>query len=109
MTRYLGEFEYAVLLALLRCGEPAAGVDIHDEILGTTGRDTSIPAVYVTLSRMAEKGYVRVARGKPTDERGGRNKKRYQLTAAGTRALMRSRDLFARLWEGVELSPQRGD
>ena len=52
---HLGEFEQVVLLALARLREPAYGAEIHREILLRTGRDVSIPAVYVTLKRMVGK------------------------------------------------------
>ncbi len=55
---HLGEFEYVVMLAVARLKSDAYGVGIHSEIQRTTGRDVSIPAVYVTLTRLEEKGYL---------------------------------------------------
>ena len=55
---YLGEFEHVVLLALARLPGWAYGGSVHEEILEATGRDVSIPAVYVTLKRMEKKGFV---------------------------------------------------
>jgi DNA-binding PadR family transcriptional regulator len=80
---------------------------IHDEILVTTGRVVSIPAVYVTLGRLEEKGYVSSRTGEPTAQRGGRAKKFFRLEPAGEEALQRSRDLADRLWEGITFSASR--
>lgn len=96
---YLGEFEMVVLLALARFDEEAYGGAIHQEILDATGRDVSIPAVYVTLKRMERKGYVasRVGPGGGSD---GRETRNYRLLDQGVEALDRSRSLLENLWTG---------
>lgn len=97
---YLGEFEQVVMLALVRLGDGAYGGTIHEEILTTTGRDVSIPAVYVTLKRLEKKGLVR---SKVQMQGGsGRATRNYYLRAEGERALARSREMLDRLWTGVE-------
>ena len=98
---YLGEFEFVVLLALARLGDGAYGASIHQEILEATGRDVSIPAVYVTLKRMERKGLVASALGS-SDRAGGRPTRNYELTPAGKEAMARSRALFERLWDAGE-------
>lgn len=97
---YLGEFEMVVLLALTRLEGEAYGGAIHQEILETTGRDVSIPAVYVTLKRMEKKGLVasRVGPGGGAGERDTRN---YRVLDEGRDALARSRELLERLWSGT--------
>lgn len=95
---YLGEFEQVVLLALARLGDGAYGATIHEEILDATGRDVSIPAVYVTLKRLEAKGLVRsrVEAG----EGGGRATRNYSLEPEGEGALQRSREMLESLWRG---------
>jgi DNA-binding PadR family transcriptional regulator len=100
---YLGEFELVVLLALARLDEAAYGMSIYDEILDTTGRDVSIQAVYVTLSRLEKKGYVTSQVGDATDDRGGRPRKYYSLEPVGITALNNSRAMYDSLWAGVRL------
>jgi len=97
---FLGEFEHVVLLALARRREPAYGAEIHREILERTGRDVSIPAVYVTLKRMERKGLVASKVATPPD--GGRATRNYRLRPAGREALQHSRALLERLWDGLE-------
>jgi PadR family transcriptional regulator len=102
---YLAEFEQIVLLALARLGIHGYGMAIHDEIQATTGRDVSIPSVYVTLARLEGKGFVSSKTGEPTAQRGGRAKKYFSIEPAGQEALTRSRTMLDRLWDGVQLSP----
>lgn len=107
-TEYLGEFEHLVLLAAVRLGDDAYGVAIAEEIEAETGRDVSVGSVYVTLKRLARKGYVSYEKGDPTPERGGRAKKFVRVDPAGIAALARSREVLDRLWSGVELpEPER--
>lgn len=96
---YLGEFEQVVLLALARLGDGAYGATIHQEILETTGRDASIPAVYVTLKRMEKKGLV--SAHVVADPDGGRATRNYVLLGEGREALARSREMLDRLWRGA--------
>jgi len=100
---FLGEFEQIVLLAMARTGDEAYAVSIHDEILQTTGRSVSIPAVYVTLSRLEKKGLVSSWMGEPSPRRGGRAKRYFELSGKGREALEQSREVLAHLWEGLEL------
>lgn len=84
---YIGEFEELVLLAILKLGENAYGVSIHDAIEEATNRSVSIGALYTTLSRLQDKGLVSSWEGEPTSERGGRVKRYYQVKASGQRVL----------------------
>ena len=99
---YLGEFELVVLLALARLGPGAYGASIHGEILEASGRDVSIPAVYVTLKRMERKGLVSSSMGASDASDVSRPTRNYRLTTEGAEAVERSRILFERLWAGVE-------
>lgn len=103
---FLGEFEHIVMLAMARAGDDAYAVSIHDEILATTGRSVSIPAVYVTLSRLEKKGLARSWMGEPSAKPGGRAKRYFALSAEGCAALEASRELFDQLWDGLELEAE---
>ena len=67
----LGEFEQVVLLAIAHLRGEAYGVPIVEEIERRTGRAVARAAVYVTLRRLEEKGFVSSWIGDPTPERGG--------------------------------------
>src|SRR3989337_2513358 len=94
---YLGEFEQRVLLALIRLRDNAYGVTIRREIERRTGRNVSIGAIYTTLDRLEEKGYVTSHMGDPTPERGGRAKRFVTITAAGANALQESPRVIAKM------------
>jgi DNA-binding PadR family transcriptional regulator len=91
---------------MARAGDEPYAVSIHDEILQTTGRSVSIPAVYVTLSRLEKKGLVASWMGEPSPKPGGRAKRYFELTADGREALEESRQVFEQLWEGLELGAE---
>lgn len=98
MAFTLGEFERAVLLAVARLGEEAYGMTIRQELEQRLRRTVSIGAVYTTLDRMQEKGYVSSRLGDPTPARGGRAKKFFKVEAPGLDALNHSRDVANALW-----------
>lgn len=102
---HLGEFEEVVLLALAACEGTPYGIEIYDEVERVTGRKSSITAVYMTLSRLEQKGFVSSQKGEPTARRGGRAKRFYRLEPAGAEALRRNRRTFERLWRGARLHP----
>jgi DNA-binding PadR family transcriptional regulator len=99
---YLGEFEQIVLLALSRLGDDAYGMTIRREIEAVSGRSVSIGAVYATLERLRAKRYVDSERSEPSAVLGGRSKRCYRLRREGARALKRTKELFERMWNGVE-------
>lgn len=88
----LGPFELEVLDALLRRSRDAYGVRLIEDIKAATGRAPSVGALYTTLERLEQKGFVRSAWGEPTAERGGRRKRLYTLDASGAAAVQRTRD-----------------
>jgi PadR family transcriptional regulator, regulatory protein PadR len=97
----LGEFEQAVLLAILRLGSSAYGVPIRHDISERLGRAVSVGAIYSALERLEGKGFVSSWTGGATDERGGRAKRFYRLEAPGLRALEAARVAIRNLWAGL--------
>ena len=104
----LGEFEQLVMLAVLRLGRDAYGMRIRQEIAARTGRDASIGAVYATLERLAEKGFLKAGMSDPTPERGGRAKRSFAITGAGTEAVTRALQEMANMIEGLKLPMPEG-
>jgi PadR family transcriptional regulator PadR len=99
----LGEFEQLVLMAVLRVGDDAYGVTIRRAIVERTTRDVSLAAVYKTLTRLEEKGFVATRVGEPTPERGGRRKRYYTVTVPGRRSLHQSVETLRRMARGLDL------
>ena len=105
---HLGEFEQIVLLAILRLGDEAYGVPIKQDIEQRTGRSLTVGALYRTLDRLEEKGYVASAFSDPTPERGGRSKRYFRIKPLGLRTLRASREALTAMWEGLDPLVQRG-
>lgn len=99
----LGSFEEQVLLAVLHAGDEPYGMTIRREIEARTGREVTIGAVYATLDRLEEKGYLSSWTGDPDDSRSGRARRYFRLESPGQEALARSRELHSRMWEGIDL------
>ena len=97
-SRPLGEFERAVLLAVLRLGDIAYGVAIRDELQKHLRRRISFGAVYTTLDRLLEKRLVSTRTGAPTPERGGRAKKFFTIEPRGLESLEHARRASEAIW-----------
>lgn len=97
-TSGLGEFEQAVLLAILLLRGNAYGVLIRRHLTERLEREVSFGAVYATLERLETKGYLSSWIGGATAERGGRSKRYYKIEAPGQRALRDAKNRAAALW-----------
>lgn len=99
----VGEFELYLLAALAHLGNEAYGVTIRATIEERSGRVASLGAVYTTLERLADKGYVTFAVSKPEAVPGGRSRKHAHLTAAGRRALRHTAQSLQTILSGLRL------
>lgn len=97
----LGEFEYLILSAAARLGEEAYGASIRQAIEQATGRRSSIGALYTTLDRLEEKGFIRTRMGDPTPQRGGRPKRMVCVTTKGVEAAKDFYDAVQHVSRGV--------
>lgn len=104
MPTNLGHLELLVLLALLRLGENAYGIPVQREIARTAGRRLTFATIYATLSRLETKGLVASRLGPPGPGRGGRRKKFFALSGAGTLALKKSLRAVGRMTRGIDPS-----
>ena len=111
----VGQFEQYVLTAVLALAEGAYGVTIHRKVAEfISPRTVSLGAVYATLDRLEDKGFVASWLSDPTPERGGRSKRHYKVAAPGERALHESAlaarrvvDHLEQLWGGDAWNPNR--
>src|SRR6218665_1712198 len=99
MIGYIGEFEELVLLTIAALDETAYGVAIKEDIEHRTDRSISIGALHSTITRLEEKGFIKSRLGDPTQERGGRAKRFFELTYDGKVALHHMKDLRDELWK----------
>ena len=98
---FLKEFEQLVLLSVLHLGEDAHGGNIRVHLEETARRSVSVATIYVALSRMEQRGWVRSWMSDPTPVRGGKAKKHYALEPAGQEALREARRTLERMWADV--------
>ena len=102
MKRYsLGEFEEIVLLTVGVLFDEAYGVAIKDEIEARLKRKVSVGALQSALRRMEGKGYLSSRYGEKSNERGGKRKRYFTITAFGKKALENAREVRNGLWEDI--------
>src|SRR5258706_10477300 len=98
---YLGEFEELVLLSAASLTDHAYGVSIMKYIIDKAGRSVNISAVHEVLKRLERKGYLKSKMGGATQERGGRRKRYFILTASGKKTLEEAMKLKLQLYKRV--------
>src|SRR6185503_5236830 len=99
---YLGEFEYAVLLAVLHLDQDAYAVPVREVIEQRTSRPVARGALYTGLDRLESKGCLKSRMGDPTEERGGKARRYYSVTPAGLKALRATHEAFSSMTRGLE-------
>ena len=103
----LTDFELMLILAILRVGDEAYGVQIAREIERTCGRRVVLAAAYTALDRLARNRLVTSRLGNPTPERGGRAKRFFSVTPRGLRAARDTQDAFEALWHNLPQLKER--
>lgn len=101
MDGRLGELEQLLLLALLRRGGEASGIELREELQARTGRHVLPGAVYNVMERLLERDLVESHLGDETPERGGRRRKYYRIVPQGERVLADSYRQVERMVEGL--------
>lgn len=98
----LGDLEKYILLAIINNHNNAYGVEIKRTIKERINKDISVGALYTTLERLENKSYLGSRLGEATEERGGRAKKYFQVTALGQNTLQQS---LAQIEQMANLNP----
>ncbi len=102
MKKYqLGEFEEIVILTIGILNNQAYSVAIKDEIESRLSRSVSMGALHTALKRLEEKGYLKSAPGEATEERAGRPKRYFEITAMGKKAMQYSKETRDELWRAI--------
>jgi len=98
----VGQFEQLVLAAILSLRDDAYGVTIHTKVGELASpKKISLGAIYVTLDRLEDKGFVSSWLSDPTTERGGRAKRCYHVEALGEQALQESAETAQRISQAI--------
>lgn len=102
MKKYqLGEFEEIIMLTIGILYQGAYGVAIKKEIESRLSRRVSMGAMHTALVRLEDKGYIKSVSGEGTEERMGRPRRYYQLTALGKRAMEYAKNTRNELWKAI--------
>ncbi len=102
MKKYqLGEFEEVVILTIGVLYKDAYGLSIKKDIEKRLSRNVSMGALHTALVRLEDKGYVKSHEGEATEERMGRPKKYFQITALGKKAMEYTKDTRNELWSAI--------
>lgn len=98
---FLNEFEELTLTMVAVLKEDAYGAAITLEMEKWLERKVTLSAVHVSLYKLEDKGYLKSKVGGATSERGGRSKRIYTITNAGTAVLKAMREKRIHLWNLV--------
>lgn len=102
MKKYqLGEFEEIVILTIGVLNNVAYSVTIKDEIESRLSRTVSLGALHTALKRMEDKGFLKSYEGDSSDERAGRPKRYFEITAMGKKAMQYARETRESLWKSI--------
>lgn len=102
MKKYqLGEFEEIIILTIGVLYKEAYGVAIKNEIETRLSRQVSMGAMHTALIRLEDKGYIKSFNGESTEERMGRPRRYFQITALGKKAIEYSKDTRSELWRAI--------
>jgi DNA-binding PadR family transcriptional regulator len=107
MTDRLGELEFVVLLVTARLGADAYGAEIRRDVIERTRRDYSTGAVYASLQRLEDKGFLESYESEPLPVRGGRSRRHFLVTTAGRSALRQATQAKRRFWNNLSPARQR--
>lgn len=99
---FLGEFEQLVMLTLLQLEDRAHAITIRHHLAVQANRQVTRGALYRTLDRLEEKGYLSWVTDEPTPDRGGHPKRRFFVTQAGIAALRVSQHALHNLTNGLD-------
>ena len=102
MKKYqLGEFEEIVILTVGILNKEAYSVSIKDEIESRLSRSVSMGALHTALKRMEDKGYLKSFAGESTEDRAGRPKRYFEITAMGKKAMLNAKATRDELWRAI--------
>jgi PadR family transcriptional regulator, regulatory protein PadR len=102
MKKYqLGEFEEVVMLTVGILYKEAYGVSIKKEIESRLKRKVSVGALQSALKRLEQKGYLKSFEGETTQERAGRPKRYFTITAYGKKAVEYTKNTREELWRAI--------
>lgn len=108
MSVRIGALEELILLAVGGLGTGAYAVPVQQRIEEASMRTPTMGAIYTSLERLEEKGFLKSELGDVTPQPGGRRKRYYRLTGSGAAALFDTRQAREKLWASLQLDAAGG-
>ncbi len=100
---FLGEFEQLVLIGILHLKDDCGVLALKAHLDEIAGRPVSRGALYRTLDRLGDKGWIDwTVDHEVRPERGGHPKRQLRVTKGGLAVMKASRKTLMQLWRGVE-------
>ena len=99
--KILSRSDELVLLTVWRLQDNAYGVSIRKNIIDLTGKEWSVGAIYDSLEKLTNWGYLISYQADPTPERGGRSKRFFKMTRQGLESLVQIRNVQNTMWENL--------
>ncbi len=100
----LGAFEELVLLAIGVLEDNAYGATIKFELEDQLKKSISLGALYGSLQRLEEKGWVTSRVGGITEKQGGRRKQYFDITKDGIQVIKEAKELRNDLFNRIPAS-----
>ena len=99
----LGEFELLVLMSVLRQGDAPYANRVRDDLEENAERRVTRGALYRTIDRLTEKGFLRwELEPSEVPERGGHPMRRLWVTEEGREAVRQARDVLLDYFRGLD-------
>ena len=100
MSGSLGSrLELTTLKVVVDLDGRAYGAQVRRVVSDLCGHDYSVGAIYTTLARLQDKGFLTSRMTQPLARRGGRSRRIFEVTATGVAALRHAADLASQLWQ----------
>ena len=100
---FLGEFEHLVLIGILSLKDDSGVLALKAHLDRLAGRPVSRGALYRTLDRLGDKGWIDWTVDEDNrPERGGHPKRQLRVTRQGRAVLNASRKTLLQLWRSVD-------
>jgi len=94
----LGNLEEIILLIVMSMDGEAYGVSVAEKYQELMNKSIAIPSIHTVLKRLETKGFVLSKMGGATKERGGRQKRLYEVTKYGYQNLSELQQKRNHLW-----------
>lgn len=91
--------EEMLLLMVCRLGEEAFAMQIREEVKSLTGKLYSIGGIYVPMDRLVQKSYLEIEDVEADEDRMGRPRRRFKITAQGLKVLKEAKEMEKAMWD----------